>query len=83
MAANCEDCYLLADGRIVLHDWAMGGETFTVVHGAAAIDELKSAQLELSRRLNTGQYFDLDVRDSMLEKLARVVKRLKALGQDA
>jgi hypothetical protein len=31
MAMNAKDWYLLADGRTILHEWGMGGESFTVV----------------------------------------------------
>lgn len=31
LAMNSRDYYLLPDGRIVLHEWAMGGESFSLV----------------------------------------------------
>ncbi len=31
MAMNAFDTYRLSDGRIVVHEWAMGGESFTVL----------------------------------------------------
>jgi len=30
MAANMKDTYRLPDGRTVVHEWAMGGESFTI-----------------------------------------------------
>jgi hypothetical protein len=31
MAMNVRDYYPLPDGRIVLHEWGMGGESFSLV----------------------------------------------------
>ena len=37
MALNAADIYRVPDGRYIVHDWGMGGESFTVYETAAAL----------------------------------------------